>query len=401
MPDLSVEIAGVRFRNPVIVGSSSITSSFEGVETVVRAGAGGVITKTIATDMLPGEGRALRMVSADDGVGVSADQRVPLAEGVDLVTRASEAFDVPIIANVIGHSDNVEMWLKICKRLQAAGAAMIELDLNCHPDDGLELNLPRDMSQWDTTSIGQDAEVTGRLVRGLVSQLDIPVIAKMTLRAPNLLGVAKASAEAGAQVISGVNALHGIFPVALDDGRSTMPGVDDHIIGPICGAALAPLGRRWTAMIAKSVGRPYISGSGVTTARDVVERIMLGSDAVALCTAIYLDGPELITRIVGELDAFLASAGHSSVEAIKGVALARFVERDLSRKLPRVFPRVVDEARWTQVADQVFSRIDVACACIQRADGVIGFDLTRCTGCGLPMIQAGAEVVQMAEPAES
>jgi dihydropyrimidine dehydrogenase (NAD+) subunit PreA len=397
LADLSVDIAGVGFPNPVLVGSCSLTSDLGKITRLVEAGAGGIFTKTISPDPLPGPPRHFRTGLADGSLAVSADARMTLEEGVQLISRAREAVDVPIIANVIGRSDDPVVWAQTCTRLAAAGAHMIELDLNCHPEGTAEEDFVRhpDLAAYEGLSIGQDAGATARVVRAVQSAVDIPVVSKMTLRAPDMLAVAAASKAAGAEVISGVNALHGMPAVDIERaGQPLLAGFDGYALSPICGPALNVLGLKWTALISKFVDAPYISGSGVSSAEDVVERIMLGASAVAVCSAMYLNGLGVVTQLVNGLSEFMEAHGYRDLSDMRGLAIARLEPRASVFGAP-VVARVADPTLWATVAEDIYRKVELECSCIVRDVAGIGFNESRCTGCALPFVHAPSGAVEM------
>lgn len=399
MADLSVEVAGVRFANPVLVGSCSLTSDYDKIARLVDAGAGGVITKTISPEPMPDipVPRQFRAGLIDGSLAVSADNRMTLDEGAELIARVSANLDVPIIANVIGRSDDAELWGNTCAFLEAAGASMVELDLNCHPEDGLEAEFNRhpDLAATEGLSIGQHPAITGRVVRAVRAAVGVPVVSKMTLRAPDMMAVAAASVDCGADVISGVNALHGVAAVDVERaGAPRLPGFDGYALNPICGDALNVLGTKWTILLSKYVSAPYISGSGITTPADVVERIMLGAAAVAVCSTIYLNGVHVLTELVAGLSEFMERHGHSSLAEFRGAASARLNPRNAIFGAP-VVARVANPVVWAEVAEDVYRRAELACACICRDGASVGFDEARCTGCSLPQLLAPAGAVEM------
>jgi dihydroorotate dehydrogenase len=395
MVDLSVEIAGVRFPNPVLVGSCSLTSNLRGVRALAQAGAGGIITKTISPDPMPGPPRGFRIARSCASLAVSADPRLTVDEGSRLISEARDAVEVPIVGNVIGRSDDAEVWAETCQELERAGAHMIELDLNCHPDERLELGISRTQSLFDTTSIGQDPAATARVVEGVCGAVDIPVISKMTLRAPDLAAVAEASIAAGADAISGVNALHGIPGIEVGNGGAPhLPGFDDFTLVPICGPDLAQQGRKWTALLTRSIDAPYISGSGITTPDDAAERLLLGAYAVAVCSAVYLHGPAVVSELVEGLARVADHYGVTSVAELRGVASSRLLQRGKATSRP-VVARVVDATLWAAAADRVFELSNLGCSCITRTDGEVGFAEERCTGCALPLVHSPEGALEM------
>lgn len=383
MPDLSVEIAGVKFPNPLIVGSCSYTRQADQIEALAAAGAGGIITKTISP---VANARAPRFQAGRFASSwtCAADPRVTMAEADALFARVRKSVRVPVIANVIGRADSAEVWGETCARLERAGADMIELDLNCHPEDS-PFDIPPEFGFHDYFSVGQDPKSTARVVAGVKAAVKIPVIAKMTLRAPNVLAVARASEAAGADIVSGMNALSGVQGVDVERGGvSCLEGFEKFETSPILGPELSGLGRKWTAVLCKGLKVPYLSGSGVMTWRDVAERIMFGAAAVAVVSAIYYEGPGVIAAWLKDITALMERRGLATVADMRGLALNRYGDRG-ERRENRTVARVVDPAKWAPVAAETYKRVSLGCACI-RPDG--RFAEAACTGCALPAFQA-------------
>src|SRR5262245_22255629 len=155
MVDLSVEIAGIKFPNPLIVGSCSFTRTAEQIEALAAAGAGGVITKTISPDVNTHAPR-FQAGRYAHGWTCAADPRVTMEEAVALFERTRRTVNVPVIANVIGRADDAQIWGDTCRALERAGASMIELDLNCHPENS-QFDVPKELGFHDIFSVGQDA----------------------------------------------------------------------------------------------------------------------------------------------------------------------------------------------------------------------------------------------------
>ena len=395
MTNLAVEIAGVRFPNPVVVNSSSLTKDMRRLRALAEAGAGGIITKTISPDPMKGTGSGFRAAFWEEGWGVAGDARLTMEQGCELIAAARRELDIPIIADLIGRSDDAGIWGESARRLEQADAHMIELDLNGHPEGGLKLDVPESFGHFDVYSIGQEPAATARVVRAVCDAVSIPVVSKMTLRAPDILGVARASAEAGAHVITGVNALQGIRGIDIErGGRPVLPGFDTHSLGPICGPELYHLGLRWTMLLVTGVDRPYISGSGIMNARNAIERIMLGAAATAICSSIYYRGYGAVTETVEGIRAFMQRNGYDTIEDFRGKALEFIAPRGSGDWTP-TRPFVVDENAWREVGVDVFRRAEVECACIRCDGDTVSFDPDECRGCGLPKFLAPHGVVEM------
>ncbi|CDP51282.1 Dihydroorotate dehydrogenase, catalytic subunit [Devosia sp. DBB001] len=387
MTRLSSTFAGLTFKNPLMVGSCSLTADADSIETLVRAGAGSIVTKTISPEIRAGQSgfKAGRYAT---GWTCKADPRVSLPQAEALLKRLRQSTDVPLIVNVIGRSDNAQVWGETCQRLEAAGAHAIELDLNCHPDDGLVLDVPKNLSLFDDFSIGQEPAASARVTKAVKAAVSIPVIAKMTLRAPDIVGVAVACEAAGADAISGVNMLGAIGGLDVENGGAgCFAGFDDLETGPLLGPELSGLGRKYTALIGKATRTPYISGSGVMTWQHVIERILLGAYSVQVVSALYFDGPDVIGRWLNQIEQYLDRHNHADINQIRGTALARFRERNSAAYVPQV-PSITDPARWAEVSGEVYEKSAIACKCISREGAQVSFEAHKCVGCALPAFHA-------------
>jgi hypothetical protein len=140
-----------------------------------------------------------------------------------------------------------------------------------------------------------------------------------------------------------------------------------------------------------------MSGSGVMTWQQAVERILLGASAVQVVSALYYEGPDLIGRWLGQIENWLDRRGHADLAQVRGTALERFSGRN-SSTYTRSVPRVVDAARWAEVGPAVYAKSSIACKCIEKHDHVVSFDTSRCVGCALPQFHAPDAVAMV--PAE-
>jgi dihydroorotate dehydrogenase len=389
--DRPTRIAGVDFPNPFIVGSCSMTNDTRKILELIGAGAGGVVTKTISPFALTTGVTSFVTGRSGRSLAVAGDPRMTLADGCRVIGEVTGESDVPIIANVIGRSIDKDPWVETCQALEAAGAAMVELDLNCHPEGDATIAVPDSVSFYNALSIGQDPDMSATVVADVAANVGIPVVAKMTLRAADILGVAAATERAGAAAVSGVNTLHGVADVDIfGDGRPCIPGHQVHSLSAVCGPDLRSIGMRWTALICKYIGVPYISGSGIDSFSDCIQRIMYGAHAVAVCSLLYLEGPGALTALNASLDEYLDLTGISSLDDIRGRAGRRLLpDRSMVERVTEV-PQVADAGTWSAVADDVYRRCRIECRCIGRDGDTVTFDALRCTGCGLPQFHAPA-----------
>lgn len=235
-----------------------------------------------------------------------------LLNSIGLANRGIEAFisadlprlkalPVPVIASVAG--EHVEDYGRCAGLLDDCdGVAAIELNISC---PNIEL---------DGRALGSDPETTRRavsLARKATSKL---LIAKLTPNVTDIVELARAAVDGGADCLSVINTVHG---TALDP--VTLKPVLGHVTGGLSGPAIKPVALRAVYLVARDLDVPVIGMGGVTTAQDVLEFMAAGASAVAVGTASFRD-PFLAAAIVNELGELMERRGIGSVEELIGAA---------------------------------------------------------------------------------
>lgn len=379
MADLSVEFAGVRFENPILIGSSSLTNNIEKLERLEQAGAGGIVTKVISDiPLTPGHTSPLRSFVLNDSWCIVGDVRLGLDEGIALIEEAKKKLKIPIIANIISGGGDETRWVEFGLALQKAGADMLEIDLNwpLPPPDEAD-------REYDSFDLGLNPSLTGKVVKVLKKGTDIPIIAKITPKI-DLIGVAKACIENGVDAITIGNVRLGLPGVDIrNGGKPIYPFVEKGGISPYMGAYLHPIANLRTAILAKKFNKPLSSGGGIMTWEHMLERIMLGAHTVQLCSAIYLHGLEVIDKCLRKLDAYLYEYGYSKLEDIRGCALPYVVPFGETVIHPCV-ARIVDEKKCLDCEDLCFYEVNGDCLAMSLTErGIPHINEEKCTGCAL------------------
>jgi dihydroorotate dehydrogenase (NAD+) catalytic subunit len=162
------------------------------------------------------------------------------------------------------------------------------------------------------------AEVT-KAVRSVTS---LPMIVKLSPGATDIVGVALAVEEAGADAISLINTLVGMSI----DVRHRMPVLANHT-GGLSGPAIKPIAVRMVYHVAAAVRVPVIGVGGIMSLADALEFFLAGASAIQVGTAIFVD-PGLLIRLIDELPAWLEAEGFASIGQIVGIANDGFRQRE-------------------------------------------------------------------------
>lgn len=294
--DLSVDLGrGLRLRSPVLVASGTFGYGFD-APAVDRQALGAIVTK--GTTLRPREGNPpVRIAETPSGMLNAIGLQNP---GVDHVVRefapAWARWDLPVIVNVAG--DSVAEYVEIAHRLEGVpGVAGIELNISCpNVEAGLQF--------------GVDARLAGRVTEAVRQATGMPLMVKLTPNVTDIVAIARAIEDAGADSLSAINTLVGM----TIDVRRRRPGLASQV-GGLSGPAIRPLAVRAVWEVAGAVAIPVIGIGGITTADDALEFLLAGARAVQVGTANYLRSQA--TRDVREgIEAYLTDHGWRSLAAL-------------------------------------------------------------------------------------
>jgi len=295
--DLSVTLGSLTLRNPILVASGTFGYAREMAGLVDFQKLGGIVPKTVTARPRPGNppprtvetaSGLLNTIGLDnDGIDHFLDHHLPYLQSLPTA----------IIGNVAGEDE--DEFIELVEKMgQAKGIAAIELNLSCPNVSG-------------GIDFATNAEVTRRIVTRCRDVCPIPLIAKLTPNVTDVVSIAKAAADGGADAVSLVNTLLGMAV----DWKKKRPVLGSST-GGLSGPAIKPIVLRIVWQVARAKVLPIVAVGGIATIDDVMEMLVAGASAVQIGTANFYD-PTVSTRIVGELPAALKVLGCASVrEAI-------------------------------------------------------------------------------------
>ncbi len=298
--DLSVDLAGIRLRNPTVLASGILDETGASMRRVAEAGAGAVVTKSIGSQ--PREGNPNPSVVELDGALLNA---VGLPNpGIDAYgAEMEEALKggVPVIGSVFG--GDASEFARLAGRMEDYGAAAVELNLSCPHAKGYG------------TEIGSDPALVEAVTATVEGAVEIPVFAKLSPMAAEMEPLAEAAASGGADGITAINTIRAMA-IVPEVGRPLLA----NRVGGLSGPALKPIGVRCVYEIHEAVDLPIMGVGGISNARDALEYLMAGATAVQIGTAVGAGGPETLGRIARDLGDLLETLGHASVKEVIGLA---------------------------------------------------------------------------------
>jgi dihydroorotate dehydrogenase (NAD+) catalytic subunit len=288
--DLSVEVAGLTLRTPVMTASGTFASGREFADFVDLSRLGALVTKGVSLEPWDGN-ESPRIAETASGMLNSIGLQNPGVEAFcerDLAWLAGR--DVPVIVNVSGHS--VGEYAAVVERLEREpGVAAYEVNISCpNVDEG---------GMAFGVACAPAAAVT-RAVRAVTRR---PVIMKLSPNVTDVAEIARAVEGAGADAVSLINTLLGM----AIDAETRRPKLA-RVVGGLSGPAIKPVALRMVWHVASAVSIPVIGCGGITTGEDAVEFLLAGAAAVQVGTANFID-PTATVRVTDGIASYCARHG--------------------------------------------------------------------------------------------
>ena len=283
MPDTRVNLLGISLPNPVIPASGTFGYGREFAELYDINILGSFSFK--GTTLHPRLGNPLpRIAEAPAGMLNAVGLQNPGVEKVvaEELPNIAAIFDRPVMANVSGFS--VDEYVQTCAMLDG-----------CAQVGWLEVNISCPNVRHGGMSFGTDPDCAAEVTRAVKAATTKPVIMKLSPNVTDIVSIAKACADAGADGLSLINTLMGM----RIDLRTRRP-VIANTTGGLSGPAVFPVALRMVYQVARAVDIPVIGMGGIATAADVLEMMMAGATAVEVGAANLVD-PFACKRIVEAL----------------------------------------------------------------------------------------------------
>ena len=298
MADLSVNVAGIDFKNPVIPASGVFGYGREYEEFYPLSKLGGISTKGTTGQMRTGN-LAPRIAETPMGMLNSVGLQNP---GIDrFISHELPNLmqkDTVIIANIAGSTP--EECAEVAAKLDETDVHMIELNISCP-------NVKQGGAAFGVSCEG--ASAVTKIVRNATKK---PLIVKLSPNVTDISSIAKAVEAEGADSVSLINTILGMR-IDINTGRPVLR----NNCGGMSGPAVFPVAVRMVWQVANAVKIPVIGMGGISSGRDAIEMMMAGASAVQVGAAIITD-PFAPIKIIEEMNQFLDEQGICSVKDIIG-----------------------------------------------------------------------------------
>ncbi len=297
--NLETNIAGIKLKNPILSASGCFGYGDEASEFFDIGQLGGIITKSIG--LLPRVGHpppkvaetASGMINAIGLSNIGLDRFI--AEKMPFLQKC----DTAIIVNIAGKK--ADDYVKLAERISVLpGVRGIEVNISCPNVDegGLEF--------------GASEKGAAMVIEKVKRVSRVPIIAKLSPNVTDIVAIAKAVENAGADSISLINTLVGM---AIDP--NTKKFKISNKFGGLSGPAIKPVAVAMVYKVSRAVKIPVIGLGGISCGADIVEFLLAGASAVQIGTACFAE-PKVFIRSLDELIAYMAANNHSDIRELIG-----------------------------------------------------------------------------------
>ncbi len=295
-----VEIAGVKFKNPVMTASGTFGSGMEYADFVDLNKLGAVVTKGVANVPWPGN-PVPRVAEVYGGMLNAIGLQNP---GIDVFVERDlkflEGYDTGVIVNVCGKS--VEDYLEVVERL--ADEKRVDM---------LEINVSCPNVKEGAIAFGQNKEALFDITTRIKKVAKQPVIMKLSPNVTSISEMAKAAEAAGADAVSLINTITGM-KIDIHKRKFALANRTGGLSGP----AIKPVAVRMVYEASHAVKIPVIGMGGIANAEDAIEFIMAGATAVAVGAMNFHD-PYTTEKVVSGIEEYMTRYGVEDINELRGI----------------------------------------------------------------------------------
>lgn len=316
MADLSSNFLGIKSPNPFWLASAPPTDKKINVLRAFEAGWGGVVWKTLGTQVKNVSSR-YSAVNFNGG-RIMGFNNIELISDRPLYLNLKEIREVlkefPDRAMVVSlMADNTrESWHELIKQVEDTGAHGLELNFGC----------PHGMTERGMgATVGQDPEIARVIVEWVMEVASIPVITKLTPNVHSVVPAGKAVVEAGSNALSLINTIQSVTGIDLDTLIPNPNVAGKSVFGGYCGPAVKPIALKFLTTLSQdpTTKKVPISGiGGISTWKDAAEFMLLGATTVQVCTAAMTHGFRIIEDLCEGLSNWMDEKGFENTRDFIG-----------------------------------------------------------------------------------
>lgn len=296
--DLAIDLAGIKLQNPTMLSSGILGISSSLLKRVYDAGAGCVVSKSIGPEPRLGYSNPCIVEVTGGYINAMGLPNPGIYEFLEELTELIQ-MEVPTIVSIFGEDET--QFAEIAKKVEDKGAIGLELNISC--------------PHAEVSTIGQDPEITKRVVGAVKKSVSIPIFVKLTPNVTNIVEIATAAEKAGAD---GLTAINTVRAMAIDIYSKTP--ILSNKFGGLSGPAIKPIAIRCIYELYENVKIPLIGVGGITSWQDAIEFFLAGATALQIGTGIKYKGMTIFKEICDGIEEFLIKEKYSNLTELIGAA---------------------------------------------------------------------------------
>ncbi|UCF30485.1 MAG: dihydroorotate dehydrogenase-like protein [bacterium] len=301
MADLSVTYMGLPLKNPIVVGSSSLTKSLDGVRRCEDAGAGAIVLKSLFEEQIEGEIRQAEREASPyehpEAFDYVRQTALHLSEDkyLRLIEDAKAAVSIPVIASL--NCVSPEWWTTYASKIAKAGADAIEVNIAIMPSD-----LKHSAKEIEA--------IYARIIEGIRRRVQLPIAVKIGPYFTALPQTARSLSSAGATALVLFNRFYqldiDIEKMHLTHGYHFSSPHEIHV----------PL--RWIAILSALVGCELAASTGIHDGAGVIKQLLAGARVVQVCSVLYQEGLGRVGGMLSEISDWMDRHGFTVMDEFRG-----------------------------------------------------------------------------------
>ena len=296
MSQLETTYLGLKLRNPVIVGSSSLTSSIDKIKEIEKNGAGAIVLKSIFEEQIKFEaGKVLGDADSPEALDYVNYyvKNNTIEQYLDLIRQAKEEVKIPIIASI--NCVSSKEWTGFAKSIEEAGADAVEINVFVLPSD-------RNANAEDYENIYFE------LAEKLKNTINIPFAFKLGMHFTNLVGfVQKLN-------VPGVVLFNRFYVPDIDVDKMEFASSEVFSSSSDMRNSL-----RWVGIMSSEINNMDIAAStGIHDGKAIIKQLLAGANAVQVCSALYKNGVPYLSKMIKELEEWMSKKGYNNIDQFRG-----------------------------------------------------------------------------------
>jgi len=303
MANLETTYLGLKLKNPLVAASSGLTSSVEKIKELADAGIGAIVLKSLFEEQINNEVSSMLEKDQQNVAYPEAEDYIKnylrdnnVTKHLELITKAKEAVDVPILASI--NCVSSKEWTSFAKEFELAGADAIELNI---------FYLPIDRNERP----GVVEQLYLDVLEKVKKEVTIPVAVKFGLYHSNIIGMADKLKANGAAGVVMFNRFY-----EPDINLKTLELTSSEIF-----SSPSDIRRtlRWVGMVSSAISKLDIAAStGVHDGNAVIKQLLAGAQVVQLCSTLYINGVSVVPEMLKDLKAFMSSWNFKNIDDFRG-----------------------------------------------------------------------------------